>query len=73
MANICPHCKERAIVRTSERLSAITRRMTYQCTNVQCAHTFVAMEEVVRTICASAIPDPQITLPVHRPRQPITT
>lgn len=73
MANICPHCKSRAVVRTSERLSAVTRRMTYQCTNVECSHTFVAMEEVIRTICPSAMPDPGINLPVHRRQQVITT
>lgn len=66
MANICPHCKSLARCRTSERQSPVTRRIVYQCSNVECGHTFVAMEEVIRTISPSAMPDPHVVLPVYQ-------
>lgn len=62
MATICPHCRQRAICRTSKRVSDLSRELTYQCTNVECGHTFVALEEIVRTISPSAVPRAGITL-----------
>jgi len=38
--------------------------MYYQCSNVYCGHTFVALLEVTGTLSASAIPDPKISLPI---------
>lgn len=60
----CLHCKAQAEIRTSRMLSDSMRESTYQCTNVECGHTFVAVTEVVRTLVPSATPDPSVTLPL---------
>lgn len=60
MLIICPHCKSTAIIRTSKDMTALTRELRLQCSNVECGHTFVAIVETVRTISPSATPDPLI-------------
>jgi predicted RNA-binding Zn-ribbon protein involved in translation (DUF1610 family) len=62
----CPHCGHPAIVRSSEALSALTRRQTYWCTNIECGHTFVAHTEIVYTLSPSATPDPAVHLPLSK-------
>lgn len=62
MLLICPHCKSVATIRTSKDMTALTRELRVQCSNVECGHTFVAIVETVRTISPSATPDPLITL-----------
>ncbi len=80
----CPHCKSAAHIRTSKAITALTREIRLQCTNVECGHTFVAMLETVRTIRPSGIPDPLIAqqlsgelpeqeAPQYRPSLPALT
>jgi hypothetical protein len=37
---------------------------TYQCSNVDCGHTFKAGFEIIATISPSAMPNPAIVLPM---------
>ena len=60
----CAHCGAHAVIRTSEMQTPTMRKTTYQCTNVECGHTFVASTEVVLTLCPSATPNPSVTIPI---------
>lgn len=60
----CPHCEWPCLVRTSVRLSNLTRETMYACVNVECGHTFVALTEIVRTLSPSATPNPSVNLPI---------
>lgn len=60
----CPHCKSRALIRTSRQLTALVKEVYCQCQNLMCGHTFVAHVEAVRTISPSATPDPQVALQI---------
>ncbi|QIL83602.1 ogr/Delta-like zinc finger family protein [Diaphorobacter sp. HDW4A] len=60
----CAHCKASAEIRTSAMLTVTMRETIYQCTNVECGHTFVVASEVVRTLCPSATPDPTVNIPL---------
>lgn len=60
----CPHCDEPCIIRSSKRMSKLTREYSYQCPNIDCGHTFVASMEVRHTVSPSGTPDPSVVLPV---------
>lgn len=60
----CPHCQEKAIIRSSEYLSPLVRKMYYQCKNVTCSFSFVALETVMGTVVPSGCPDPKIHVPL---------
>lgn len=60
----CPHCEWPCVVRTSMKLSNLTRETMYACTNVECGHTFVGLTEIVRTLSPSATPNPSVNLPL---------
>ena len=60
----CPHCRARAIVRSSAQVTDLVRELDYACTNHHCGHTFVAQLEAVRTIVPSAMPNPTVHLPL---------
>lgn len=62
----CPHCKSAARARTSTQLSPLFREVTYTCQNDECGHVFVCGLEAIRTLSPSAIPDPEIRLPLSR-------
>lgn len=73
----CPHCKSRALIRSSRELSALVREAYCQCTNLACGHTFKIVVEAVQTISPSAVPDqdPSIVArlnghPLHPPPTP---
>ncbi|MCD9124011.1 ogr/Delta-like zinc finger family protein [Cupriavidus sp. UGS-1] len=40
------------------------REITYQCRNPECGHTFVVTAEVSRTLSPSAMPNPNVLLPI---------
>ena len=56
----CPHCGAVAHIRSSRKVSRMTRELYCQCTNLTCGHTFVGLVEVVRTLSPSNNPDPEI-------------
>lgn len=60
----CPHCGWASTIRTSVKLSALTRESMHACSNVECGHTFVAYTEIARTLSPSATPNPAINLPL---------
>ncbi|QXZ11263.1 ogr/Delta-like zinc finger family protein [Comamonas sp. Y33R10-2] len=60
----CPHCETPCLIRSSQKMSRLTRELIYWCTNPECGHTFVALMEVVRTLSPSATPDPSVSLPL---------
>lgn len=60
----CPHCDTPSLIRSSRRITKLTREVTYCCNNPECGHTFVAHTEIVRTLSPSATPDPSIHLPL---------
>lgn len=60
----CPHCGQRARVRTSLEVSRTMREVYFGCNNIACGHTWVAMLEAVRTISRSALERPGVELPI---------
>ncbi|MDO8591500.1 MAG: ogr/Delta-like zinc finger family protein [bacterium] len=60
----CPHCESRSIARSSREVSITMREINYQCTSVECGHTYVANLEIVRTLSPSGNPNPAINLPL---------
>ena len=60
----CPHCEFDSVIRTSMAMTKLMRETTYQCTNPECGHTFIALTEIVRTLSPSATPDPSINIPL---------
>lgn len=62
----CPHCKTTARARTSTELSLMYREITYVCNNLECGHVWVCGLEPRRTLSPSAIPDPEIDIPLSR-------
>lgn len=62
----CPHCRHVAVARSSNVLTSTSRDLFYQCTNVDCGHTFRAVLEVNCTISPSAMPDPRVIIPLSK-------
>lgn len=62
----CPHCKARAIARSSRELSATMREIVYACLDPECGHTYVAQLEAVRTLSPSAKPQSEVRLPISQ-------
>lgn len=60
----CPHCGSRAQVRTSKEVSRTMREVYFQCVNLACGHTWAASLEANRTISPSAVPSPEVDLPI---------
>ena len=65
----CPHCSKPAVIRTSKEITEITREAKAQCTNVECAHTWVFHVSAVRTIAPSMTPNPKVFIPLS-PKSP---
>lgn len=60
----CPHCRARANVRTSRDMGLLSGMARYQCSNIECGHTFKALFEITETLSPSAMPNPAVVLPV---------
>ena len=60
----CPHCENKATVRTSQQLTKLLRSLICQCSNPLCGHTFNAHLEAVSTLSPSAVPDQDVYLPI---------
>lgn len=65
----CPHCQHPATIRTSRPMSESVQEHQCQCTNIECAHTWVAHTAAVRTIAPSMTPNPKVFIPLS-PRSP---
>jgi len=59
----CPHCSSDCVIRDSEQLSDLVRRIKFACTDPDCGHTFKATLEVTHSLSASSKPNPTIRLP----------
>lgn len=59
----CPHCASKARISTSKKITPLTREIYYQCTNIECGHTWAAHLSAVRTIVPSRIPNPTVYIP----------
>lgn len=60
------------MVRSSEQITPLVKELRYQCSNLNCGHTFVASLSIERSIVPSAMPNSRIKLPVspfspHKP------
>lgn len=62
----CPHCKHNARIRKSEQMTPVYREVTLICTNEHCGHVFVCALEAIRTLSPSAVPDPEVNLPMSK-------
>lgn len=60
----CPHCDTRATKRTSRKITEITREAYFQCNNIECGHTWVALISAIRTIVPSRTPNPKVYIPI---------
>lgn len=60
----CPHCGTSSVVRTSEVMSATVTWLYVQCRNVDCGHTWRVDAEAAVTISPSAMPRPDVLLPL---------
>jgi hypothetical protein len=65
----CPHCGQKAKIRTSRAMSESVVEHHLQCQNIECAHTWVAHTAAVRTIAPSMTPNPKVFIPLS-PRSP---
>lgn len=59
----CPHCDAKAIVRSSKQVGAMTRDLTYVCTDDDCGHRFVAQLSVTHSTRLSERPRANVHLP----------
>lgn len=62
----CPICLGKAKARSSRMMSRTLREITYRCENDNCGHVYVANLEVVRTLVPSAMPNPDVSIPLSR-------
>ncbi|CAB5659093.1 Ogr/Delta-like zinc finger [Comamonas aquatica] len=64
MKFLCPHCQAKTVIRTSETVNQLLRKLTFQCQDPECGHTFMAWLEAYCTLSLSAKPDPMVYLPM---------
>ena len=62
----CPHCDCRALQRRTVVLSALVREKCYRCTNDECGHVFIAVEEIQRTVVPPRTAKSGINLPLSK-------
>lgn len=62
----CPHCKSRAVARSSQEKTATMREITYQCTDVECGYTYVTSLEIVRGLSPSGKPNNAVRVPMSQ-------
>ena len=67
----CPHCASKARISTSKKITPITREIYYQCSNIECGHTWAAHLSAVRTIVPSRIPNPAVFIPQSERSEPM--
>jgi hypothetical protein len=62
----CPHCKERAVARSSQEKTETLREITYQCLDPECGYTYVASLEIVRGLSPSGKPSTTVRVPMSQ-------
>lgn len=60
----CPHCEWDVNVRDSRQITPLVRQITFACKNNDCGHIFIGLLEAITTLSPSAIPSPDIHLPL---------
>ena len=65
----CPHCQQRARIRSSREVTATYRQLHMECRNDECGHVFGAGLSVTHTIVPSMTPNPEIELHIAPPRR----
>lgn len=60
----CPHCNARTRVTKTQAMSDTMKEITYQCTDHECGHVFVAALEVLRTVSLSSKPKQGVQIPI---------
>lgn len=65
----CSHCAGRLLIRTSREVGLLSRELSVQCPNVECAYTGVYILSAARTIAPSMKPNPKAYVPAGRSRQ----
>jgi ssDNA-binding Zn-finger/Zn-ribbon topoisomerase 1 len=66
MRETCPHCGGPARIRTSRRITALTREAYVQCENIECCHVWRILISSVSTVVPSLKPNPDVFLPASR-------
>lgn len=67
MQYTCPHCDQAAKIRTSRKITELTREYYVQCENVECFHAWVVIASGVRTLQPSLNPNPLVYVPSRSP------
>lgn len=62
---LCPHCRFPTYRRTSKGVTGTFRDIFYKCRNVACGCSFKATLSIEYIITPSAIPDPEVTIPIR--------
>lgn len=62
----CPHCLKRAFLRRTNLMSELIREKTYRCSNDECGHVFISVEEIQRTVVPPRSPRAGINLPLAK-------
>jgi hypothetical protein len=62
----CPHCKSRAVARSSQEKTETMREITYQCIDAECGYTYVAALEIVRGLSPSGKPSQTVRVPMSQ-------
>lgn len=62
----CPHCNMRALQRRTVVMSPLVREKVYRCTNDECGHVFITIEEIQRTVVPPRVLNPSINLPLSK-------
>lgn len=64
---LCPHCNGPSLIRHSLRITAVAKDLYMNCLNSDCGHTWKAQVSVVHTLSPSAMPDPEVDIPMAPP------
>ncbi|MFI9652918.1 ogr/Delta-like zinc finger family protein [Guyparkeria sp. GHLCS8-2] len=61
---ICPHCQSKARVGKSTQVTPTYKELRCTCANDECGYVWVACITPVRTLSPSAVPDPDVAIPL---------
>jgi hypothetical protein len=60
----CPHCDHFARIRSSKALTPTYVEVRFECMDANCGHIWLAGVEVLRTLCPSSQPNPDVSIPL---------